>query len=110
MEAFTPGVWRVRSPRSERVSHIITTTTNRKSICTVRCSNRDHDDQSLANAHLISAAPEMHFITTLVANIPFHDPELSDNFEVFRMEDASITMGDVRAARRALNKAQGGKT
>ncbi len=66
------------------------------------------DDQALANAHLIAAAPDMFGAVSALASIPI-GPEIADDRDMilYRNGTGSITVGDVLYAKAALTKALG---
>lgn len=93
----TPGTWYVRQPYGHGRRPVVGAP-GVKSVCVV--NNR-------VDAHLISAAKEMSFITHLVARLPILDETAGDDVPLFGIDGHYITVGDVRAARRALKKAEG---
>lgn len=93
----TPGTWGVRRPYG-RCKRPAITAPGVRSVCTVN---------KIEDAHLISAAPEMYFITRLVASIPMPIEGMEDDYVFFSIDKFGITAGDVRAARRVLDKAGG---
>lgn len=64
--------------------------------------------ENIANAHLISAAPELaEALEPFVALLQDHHEAMPDAQPMFGINDALILVGDVRRARTALAKARG---
>ena len=91
---ITPGTWYVREPNGKCKRPVISA----PGVKSVALVTKD------ADARLISAAPEMHFITRLVAALPIVEDSYRDDTPVFGVNGYYITVGDVRTAREALRK------
>jgi len=91
---MTPGSWYVRAPYGHCKRPVVGAPGCR-SVCTVN---------KIEDARLISASKEMLFITKLVAELPITNESARDDIPLFGVNGKYITVGDVRAARAALQK------
>jgi hypothetical protein len=113
----TPGPWRIGQfgLTNDGESFILSDHAD-MSICTVTCQTpfkrgkgwRTECETREANARLIAAAPEMLPIVAALAALPIGN-NARDDVPVYGLNGVYITHGDVRKARAAIAKAEGGE-
>lgn len=114
MSGHTPGPWEAlrpfgpdeklwwiyaKHPDSGEVSH-----------AEVRagCTEADELGDMAANARLIAAAPELlEALRPFAALLAEHHERMPDDQPIFGINSATFTVGDMRRARAAINKATG---
>lgn len=104
MTKHTPGPWKLQKPGNRR-KHPGVAASGRRSLCAVRSPSAKRSDRAraMADARLMSAAPEMYFITKLVAAITIPDPDMPESAPLF---GTKITVGDIRTALAILEKVE----
>lgn len=103
MDKHTPGPWRLRisSQEPEVMAgdfHVAT--------CHLYAGKASCGEPSEANARLIAAAPDLYPVAKALAAMPIPDTT-SDDTPLFGLDGVYITHGMIRAARRAVAKAEG---
>jgi len=92
-----------------KCGHDWTDTGDRSSIVCIMPPEILSNYNSLANARLIAAAPDLlEALEPFAAMLKQHHGDLDDERPIMGIEDAVFTVGDLRKARAAIDKATGG--
>lgn len=108
--AHTPGPWAVDATKvwkEDGTSAIDAKGWRALARVVVQMEDEDGlNEEGVANARLIAAAPDLLPLAETVAALPIKD-DVADDVPLLGLDGAYITHGDVRRARAAIAKARG---